>query len=174
MSGGTDSFQTEIGKESLALRAKACAKALPCRCVWEKEKYWKEPTKDIMSFIKWPTSGWWKHCFLIAEIEVSKSPSKIEPCRLSSWRKWTTLRAATVSNANTDDGQGIISNKAAMTVPEEFQTTTPMPAAPKSSKIAPSKFVFKVPGSSCFQMIFFGNFLLVGLLQVCWNSERYC
>ena len=112
-----------------------------------------------MSFIKWPTFGWWKHWFLIAEIEVSESPSKIEPCRLSSWRKWTTLRAATVSNANIDDGQGIISDKAAMTVPEEFQTTTPMPDAPKSSKIAPSKFVFKVPGSGGFQMIFFRKLL---------------
>ena len=33
MSGGTDSFQIEMGKESLALRARTCAKALPCRRV---------------------------------------------------------------------------------------------------------------------------------------------
>ena len=134
MSGGTDSFQIEIGKENLALRARAYARALPCRRVWEKEKYWKEPTKDIMSFIIWPTSGWWKHWFLIAEIEDSESPSKIEPCRLSSWRKWTALRVATVSNANTDDGQGVILDKAAMIVPEEFWTTTPMPAVPNLQK----------------------------------------
>lgn len=58
-----------------------------------------------------------------------------------------------------DDGLGMISNKAANTVPEEFRATTPMPAAPKSSKTAPSKFVFKEPRSGGFQMIFFRQLL---------------
>ena len=104
----------------------------------------------MMSFIMWPTSGWWKHWFLIAEIEDSESPFKIEPCKLSSWRKRTTLWAAIVSKAKTEDGQGTNSDKATTIVPEEFWTTTPMPTAPKSSKTEPSKFFFKVPGSGGF------------------------
>ena len=33
MLGETDSVQTRIGKENLALLTRACAIALPCRCV---------------------------------------------------------------------------------------------------------------------------------------------
>ena len=38
MSGGTDSIQTTIGKESLAPWAKAWTTELPCLPTWEKEQ----------------------------------------------------------------------------------------------------------------------------------------
>ena len=54
MSCGTCSTQTDKGKECLALWAKACATALPCRTTWEKEKLWKEFFKVEMSWMRWP------------------------------------------------------------------------------------------------------------------------
>ena len=41
-SGGTESIQTSKEKEILALWASACARALSCQRVCEKEKLWKE------------------------------------------------------------------------------------------------------------------------------------
>ena len=96
--------------------------------------YGWELAEDIMSLIKWPTNGWWKHWFLIARIEVSESPSKIELPKLSSWRKVTALRAAIVSKLTIDDGRGMISDNAARTSPEEFRTTNPTPVASKFQK----------------------------------------
>ena len=174
MLGGTDSIQTKTVKESLTLWVRVCARALPCRHVWKKEKYWKELIKDIMSLIKWPTAGWWKHWFLVAKTNVSESPSKVELCKSSSWRKWSALRAAIVSKATMNDGRGIILDRAAKTSLEELRTTTPIPTFPKSSKTTPSKFVFKVPVSGGFQMTFFGDFLMIGLPRSYLNSVRYC
>lgn len=150
MLGGTDSIQTKTGKESLTLRVRACARALPCWHVWKKEKYWKELIEDMMSLIKWPTAGWGKHWFLIAKIYVFESPSKVEPCKSNSWRKWSALRPAVVSKATMNNGRGIILDRAAKTSPEELWTTTLIPTAPKSSKTTPSKFVFKAPVSGGF------------------------
>ena len=116
MSEGTDSTQTKTGKENLTLRARVCTKPLPCRRVWENEKYCRELAKDITSLIKWPTKGWWKHWFLIARIEVSESPSKIELPKLISWRKVTALRSTIVSKTTIDDGRGMISDNAARTI----------------------------------------------------------
>lgn len=66
-----------------------------------------------------------------------------------------------------DEGRGIISDKAARTSPEEFQTMTPILAALKSSKIAPSKFVFNKLASGGFQMTFLGNFFVTGFNLCC-------
>ena len=120
ISEGTDSFQIETRKDNLALWAKAWAKPLLCLPVWAKEKYCKELAKEIMSLTKWPTTGWWKHWFLIAGIEVSESPSKIELSKPSSCRKETALRAAIVSRARIDDGRGMISDRAASSSPKEL------------------------------------------------------
>ena len=174
MSEGTDSTQTKTGKENLTLRARVCTKPLPCWRVWEKEKYCRELAKDITSLIKWPTKGWWKHWFLIARIEVSESPSKIELPKLISWRKVTALRSTIVSKTTIDDGRGMISDNAARTSPEEFQTTTPIPTTSKSSKIAPSKLVFRGLRSGGFQIVCFGGCLMTDLPRSCWNSWRYC
>lgn len=73
-----------------------------------------------------------------------------------------------------DDGRGMISDRAANSSPEELRTTTPIPVASNSSKIAPSKFVFKVLGFGGFQIFCFGGCLTTGLLWDCWNSWRYC
>ena len=81
--------------------------------------------------------------------------------------KRVTLLAAIVSRATMDEGMGIISNKAARTSPEEFQTTAPIPIAPKSSKTAPSKFVFYRPTSGGFQMTFLGNFFVASFTCCC-------
>ena len=127
-----------------------------------------------MSLIKWPTEGWWKDWFLIARIDSSESPSKIELCKPFSWRKLTALRAASVSRATMEDGKGMISDIVASTSPKEFRITTPMPAAPSSSKMAPSKFVFTVLESGGFQMTFFCGCFKMGLAWRRWYSWRYC
>ena len=141
---------------------------MPCRCMWEKEKYCRKLAKDIIMFlIKWPNKGWWKHWFLIARIKVSESPSKIELPKLSSWRKVTALCAAIVSKTTIDDGRGMISNNAARTSPEEFRTMTPIPTASNSSKTALSKLVFRVLTSGGFQIVCFGGCLMTGLPWSC-------
>ena len=117
-----------------------------------------------MSLIKWPTDGWWKHWFLIANVDASESPSKIELCKSSSRIKVTALQAAMVSTATMEDGEGMVSDRAASTSPEEFRTTTPIPTTPNSSKTARSKFVFKVLGSGGFQMASFGGCLMMKML----------
>lgn len=167
MSGGKEFLQSKTRKENLALRAKACAKVLPCRHVWEKEKYCKELTENIMSLIKWPTDGWWKRWFLIAKVDASESPSKIELCKSSSWIKVTALLVAMISTATMDNGRGMISGRATSTSPEKFRTTTPIPTAPNSSKTESSKFVFKVLRSVGFQMASFGGCLMTGLTWRC-------
>ena len=43
-SDGTSFIHTNNGNESLALWAKACATALPCLTIWEKEKLLMEWT----------------------------------------------------------------------------------------------------------------------------------
>ena len=126
-----------------------------------------------MTLIKWPTTWWWKHWFLIANIEVSESPSKIELPKPSLCRKVTALSAAIISRARIDDGRGMISDKAPSSSPEELWTTTPIPAASNSSKIALLKLVFKVLRSGGFQIFCFGGCLTTGLLWDCWNSWRY-
>ena len=72
----------------------------------------------------------------------------------------TALRATIVSKTTIDDGRGMISDNAARTSPEEFQTTTPIPTTSKSSKIAPSKLVFRVLRSGGFQIVCFGGCLM--------------
>ena len=165
ISEGTEFIQTKTGKENLTHRARACANSLPCRHVWEKEEYCKVLTEDIMSLTKWPTSGCWKHWFLNAKIDSSESPSRIEPRKPSSRMKRATLLAAIVSRATIDEGMRIILDKAARTSLEEFRTTAPIPATPKSSKTAPSKFVFNKPASGGFQMTFLGNFFVAGFTR---------
>ena len=126
-----------------------------------------------MSLIKWPTKGWSKHWFLIAKIEVPKSPSKIELPMPSSWRKVIALHAAIVSKTTIDDGREMISNNAARTSLVEFRTMTLIPTASKSSKTALSKSVFRVLRSGGFQIVCFGGCLMTGLPWSCWNSWRY-
>ena len=125
-----------------------------------------------MSLTKWPTTGCWKLCFLIAEIASLESPSKIVPLKPSSQTNRTARLAAIVSSATMDEGRGIISDSVAKTSPQELRTTAPIPAAPKSSKIAPSKFVFNRPASGGFQMTFFGSFFDIGFTQNYWKSAR--
>ena len=134
MSGGTEFLHTKIGKEFIVLWARACVKALPCQCVWERKKLkminWRFNVFNQMTHRT--TEGWWIDWFLIAEIDFSESPSKIELCKSSSLRKTTARRAAKVSRTTTDDGRGIISDIAARTSPVESRTTTPIPAAPNN------------------------------------------
>ena len=54
----TCSIQTNKGKESIALLAKAWAALLPYRLVWEKEKVLSEPTIDTVSFTISPMDEW--------------------------------------------------------------------------------------------------------------------
>ena len=125
-----------------------------------------------MFLTKWPTTGCWKLCFLIVEIASSESPSKIMPLKPSSQTNRTARLAAIVSRATMDEGRGIISDSAAKTSPEELRTTTPILAAPKSSKTATSKFVFNRVASGGFQMTFFGSFFDSGFAQNYWKSAR--
>ena len=127
-----------------------------------------------MFLTKWPHDGWWKHWVSIAEIDTSESPSKIEPGKSNSFTKWTTLLAARVSNANTNEGRGIILDRATLTSPRELWTTTPIPAAFRSPKTAPSKFVLRVLGSRGFQIALFGGCFKVGFpaaLGIPWGTE---
>lgn len=58
MLGGIYFIQTNNRKENLFLHAKVYSIALPCLRVKEKEKVWKELTKDKISFTKWPKQEW--------------------------------------------------------------------------------------------------------------------
>ena len=120
-----------------------------------------------MSLTKWPTTGCWKLCFLIAEIAYSESPSKIVLLKPSSRKNRTARLAAIVSNATMDEGRGIILDSVAKTSSEELRTTAPIPAAPKSSKTALLKFVFNRPPSGGFQMSFLGSFFDLDFAQNC-------
>ena len=131
---------------------------LLCWNVWEKEKFWKELAEDSMSLSRWPHDGWDKHWFFLVEMDTSESPSKTELCMPNSWTKWIALRAASVSRTCIQEGKGIISTKVAKTSPWESQTTTPMPAAFRSSNTAPSKFVFTELAVGGFQANFCGPF----------------
>ena len=111
-----------------------------------------------MSLTKWPTTGCWKLCFLIVEIASLESPSKIMPLKPSSRTNRIARLVTIVSNATMDEGRGILSDNAAKTSPEESRTTAPVPTDPKSSKTAPSKFVFNRLASGGFQMTFLGSF----------------
>ena len=77
-------------------------------------------------------------------MEIAESPSKIELCRSNSLIKRIALLAARVSTKTTEDGKGIISDKAVKT------------SAFKSSNMAPSKLVFSSSGSGGFQTILLG------------------
>ena len=91
-------------------------------------------------------------------MDTSESPSRTELCMPNSWTKWITLQAASVSKTCIEEGKGIISATAAKTSPWESRTTTPMPAAFRSSNTAPSKFVFIEPAVGGFQANFYGPF----------------
>lgn len=77
---------------------------------------------------------------------------------------------------------GVILDRAALTSPRELQTTTPIPATPKSSETAPNKFVFKVLGSGGFQIVFFGglfytrlSLVLLKFLEVLvYRVQKFC
>ena len=58
MSGGICSIQTNKGKETIALLAKAWATLLPYHLVWEKEKVLSELVIDTMSFTISPMDEW--------------------------------------------------------------------------------------------------------------------
>ena len=88
-----------------------------------------------MSLTKWPTTGCWKLCFLIAEIASLESPSKIVPLKPSSRTNRTARLAAIVSSATMDEGRGIISDSAAKTSPEELRTTAPILQLPNLQKL---------------------------------------
>ena len=88
--------------------------------------------------------------------------------------KSTARLAAKVSRVKTKSGIGICSAKAATTYPCSFRTTTPIPAALKSSKIAPSKFNFNKPASGGFHRGFCVWTFLLGQRRACWNSCRWC
>ena len=81
----------------------------------------------------------------------------------NSCTNWTALLAARVSKAATEAGLGMISDSAAITSPQELRTTTPIPAASRSSNTAPSKFVFTVLGSGGFPNCWFGWLLHYGM-----------
>ena len=81
---------------------------------------------------------------------------KMELRRPISWINWTALLAAKDSRITTDEGVGILFDKAASTSPLELRIITPIPASCKSSNMAPSKFVFTCLGSGGFHTGFLG------------------
>ena len=68
-----------------------------------------------VSFTRWPMDECIKLLWRRALIANSKSPSKLELWKPSSWM--ITILAAKVSNIRIEDGTGIFSDKAAITSP---------------------------------------------------------
>ena len=152
MFGGTSSIQTNKGKEKQAVRAKAWATLLPWLLVWESEKVPKELAIDLKSFTKWPTRECVTSLCDKAFITPSASPSKLICCKPSSIANTVALLAANNSRVSTDDGRAIFSDSAAITSPNSFWITTPIPVSPSLANTAPSKFAFNSPVARGFHL----------------------
>ena len=85
-----------------------------------------------------PNSGWFEPPSRSTIDTILALPSMVASKTLSSMANWTTRLHTRASTVAIEEGRGIHSTSAPITLPTKSRIITPKPAAPNSLKIAPS------------------------------------